>query len=217
MTDPSPITPSQPASEACPPSRRSTVFWLQGITLAWMLVECGISLYAAATAHSPALLAFGFDSFVELLSACVVLLQFVPRISISPRVATRLAAVLLFALAGVVCAANILSLTLHLPPQASPLGIAITLAALLAMPILAKLKRREARRSGNSALAADAVQSATCAYLAAIALAGLALNALFHIAWFDSVAAFVAIPLLLHEGREAWRNHPCGCLSSPWC
>jgi divalent metal cation (Fe/Co/Zn/Cd) transporter len=190
------------------------VFWLQGITLAWMLVECGISLYAAATAHSPVLLAFGFDSFVELLSACVVLLQFVPRISISPRIATRLAAVLLFALAGVVCAAAILSLTLHLPPQTSPLGIAITLAALLAMPILAKLKRREARRSGNSALAADAVQSATCAYLAAIALAGLALNALFHIAWFDSVAAFVAIPLLLQEGREAWRNHPCGCLSS---
>ena len=214
MTDSAPIAPSHPASEACPPSRRSTVFWLQGITLAWMLVECGISLYAAATAHSPALLAFGFDSFVELLSACVVLLQFVPRISISPRIATRLAAVLLFALAGVVCAAAILSLTLHLPPQTSPLGIAITLAALLAMPLLAKLKRREARRIGNSALAADAVQSATCAYLAAIALSGLAVNALFHIAWFDSVAAFAAIPLLLQEGREAWHGRPCGCVSS---
>jgi divalent metal cation (Fe/Co/Zn/Cd) transporter len=106
---------------------------------------------------------------------------------------------------------------MHLRPQISPLGIAITLAALLVMPLLAQLKRREARRSGNSALAADAVQSATCAYLAAIALAGLPLNAVFHVAWFDSVAAFVAIPVLLKEGCEAWRGHTCGCVSSRCC
>ncbi|MGO8720971.1 MAG: cation transporter [Acidobacteriaceae bacterium] len=212
MPDSAPIAPSQPASDACPPLRRSaTVFWLQGITLAWMLVECGVSLYAAATAHSPALLAFGSDSFVELLSACVVLLQFVPRMSISEQTATRSAGILLFALAGMVCAAAMLSFALHRQPGISRLGIGITLAALVAMPILAKLKRREAHRSGNSALAADAVQSATCAYLAAIALAGLALNALFHIAWFDSLAALVAVPFLLKEGREAWHGHPCTC------
>jgi len=41
--------------------RPAAVFWLQGITLLWMLVECGLSLYAAAAAaaHSPAMLAFG--------------------------------------------------------------------------------------------------------------------------------------------------------------
>jgi divalent metal cation (Fe/Co/Zn/Cd) transporter len=189
----------------------SAVFWLQGITIAWMLVECGVSLYVAATAYSPALLAFGSDSFVELLSAGVVLLQFVPRISISERNAARATGVLLFALAGVVCAAAILSFALHLHPGISRLGIGITVAALVAMPILAKLKRREAIRSNNSALAADAVQSATCAYLAAIALAGLAFNALFHIAWFDSLAALLAVPLLLKEGREAWQGRTCGC------
>ena len=90
-------------------------------------------------------------------------------------------------------------------------GIAVTIAALIVMPILARLKRREALRSNNSALAADAVQSATCAYLAAIALAGLAINALFHIAWFDSLAALVAVPLLVKEGREAWQGRACGC------
>jgi len=70
--------------------------------------------------------------------------------------------------------------------------MAITAAALVAMPVLAGLKRREARRSGNAALAADAVQSATCAYIALVALVGLAVNAAFHIAWFDSVAALAA-------------------------
>jgi hypothetical protein len=55
------------------------------------------------------------------------------------------------------------------------------------------------------------VQSATCAYLAVIALAGLAINALFHIAWFDSLAALAAIPLLLKEGRAAWIGKACSC------
>src|ERR1039457_820190 len=96
-------------------------------------------------------------------------------------------------------------------PETSRAGIGITVAALLAMPVLARLKRREARRSGNTALAADAAQSAACAYLALIALVGLAVNALFHIAWFDAVAALVAIPILIKEGRSAWRGQSCGC------
>jgi hypothetical protein len=58
-----------------------------------MLVECGLSLYAAAAAHSPVLLAFGSDSFVELLSAGVVLLQFLPRLSVSEGIAARQALV----------------------------------------------------------------------------------------------------------------------------
>ena len=193
-------------------TRRSTaVFWLQGITLVWMLIECGVSLYAAATAHSPAMLAFGSDSFVEMLSAAVVLLLFLPGISISERTADRAAGVLLFLLALAVSILAIFSLALRLRPRISFAGIGITAAALIAMPILAALKRREASRSNNRALAADAVQSAACAYLALIALAGLAVNATFHLAWFDSAAALVAIPFLLKEGRAAWKGHPCGC------
>lgn len=203
---------SKSGAVGCAPVHRSSaVFWLQGITLIWMLVECGLSLYAAATAHSPAMLAFGSDSFVELLSAAAVLLQFLPRVSISERNAGRAAGVLLFALALIVCVTAIVSLALRLRPETSRLGIGITIVALIVMPVLARLKRREARRSNNPALAADAMQSATCAYLAAIALAGLAVNALFHIAWFDSLAALLAVPVLLKEGRSAWQGKACGC------
>ena len=59
---------SQPAEspQACAPVRRSnTVLWLQLVTLSWMLIECGASLWAAAAAHSTAMLAFGSDSLVE--------------------------------------------------------------------------------------------------------------------------------------------------------
>jgi divalent metal cation (Fe/Co/Zn/Cd) transporter len=203
--------PSKPAAVCAPARRTNTVLWLQTVTLAWMLVECGASLYAAATAHSPALLAFGSDSFVELLSAAVVLLQFSSPKSISERTAGRINGALLFVLAFTVAFTALLSLALHVHPEPSLLGMLVTAAALVAMPILAGLKRKEARRINNVALAADAVQSATCAYLALITLAGLAANAAFHIPWIDSLAALVAIPILLHEGRSAWQGHACGC------
>ncbi len=82
-----------PDAELCDRVRRppTAIYWLQGVTLAWMLVETGVSLYAAVEAHSPAILAFGSDSIVELFSASVVLLQFLPRFSISERIAHRTA------------------------------------------------------------------------------------------------------------------------------
>ena len=190
---------------------RSAVIWLLGVTLAWMLLELGVAAYAAATSHSPAMLAFGSDSLVELLSATVVLLQWIPGMPISEHRAGRAAGVLLFLLAFVVAAIALASLALRSRPETSRAGIGITVAALIAMPVLASLKRHEARRGRNAALAADALQSATCAYIALITLAGLAVNATFHLPWFDSLAALAAIPFLIQEGRSAWQGHACGC------
>jgi divalent metal cation (Fe/Co/Zn/Cd) transporter len=199
---PGPLRPARPSY---------TVLWLQLVTLAWMLVECGVSLYAANMAHSAALLAFGSDSLVELLSASLVLAQWFPHVAIAEQRASRIAGGLLYLLALVVAATAIAALALGAKPETSPIGMAITVAALLAMPVLAWLKRREARRTHHLALAADAVQSATCAYLAFITLAGLAINAVFHIAWIDSAAALLAVPILIKEGRSAWRGHSCAC------
>jgi len=96
-------------------------------------------------------------------------------------------------------------------PETSFVGIGITAAALVVMPILAWRKRALARATGNLALAADAVQSATCAYLAAVTLAGLGANAVFHIWWLDSVAAALAVPLLIKEAKAAMRGEGCAC------
>jgi divalent metal cation (Fe/Co/Zn/Cd) transporter len=135
-----------------------------------MLVECAVSLFSAARAHSPALLAFAFDSVVELLSSALVVLAFVPRFSFDHRRINATSGILLFVLAAVVGATSLLALIGTVQPEASPLGIGITAAALIVMPLLAWEKRKLARRTGNSALAADAVQSATCAYLAMLTL-----------------------------------------------
>jgi divalent metal cation (Fe/Co/Zn/Cd) transporter len=191
--------------------QRSRLVVLQSITLVWMLVECGVSLFSAVRAHSSVLLAFGLDSFVELLSASLVLLAIAPRFSFSHRRINTASGSLLFVLAAVVAVASLLALAGKVQPMASPLGIFITVAALIVMPLLAWQKRKLAGRTGNNALAADAVQSATCAYLALLALAGLVLNAVFHIAWIDSAAALAAIPILIQEGRRAMRGQSCGC------
>lgn len=211
-------SPSQPDSpafcrESCCSARPHTLWhqvaWLQGITLAWMTVECAVSLAAAARARSVALLAFGSDSLVELLSATVVLLQFLPRFPLRQKHAQRAAAILLFALAAIVAALAVAAR--GGPVETSCPGIAITALALVAMPVLAWLKRRQARAMGNAALAADATQSATCAWLAATTLAGLAVYAVWGIAWVDTVAALAAIPVLVIEGRRAWRGENRGC------
>ncbi|HEX8710724.1 MAG TPA: cation transporter, partial [Terracidiphilus sp.] len=123
--------------------------------------------------------------------------------------AERAAAVLLFLLAG--CVVLIAALAYGTPKHASWLGMGITAAALVAMPLLARLKRRQARRLDNRALAADAAQSATCAYLAAVTLAGLAAYAIWRVAWVDSAAALLAVPILIVEGRRTWRGEGCGC------
>jgi divalent metal cation (Fe/Co/Zn/Cd) transporter len=77
------------------------------------------------------------------------------------------------------------------------------------MPVLAWGKRKVALLNNSRALAADAIQSATCAYLAALTLAGLTINAVFHIHWIDSVAALAALPILLIEGSRAMRGENC--------
>ena len=176
-----------------------------------MVIECTVSLYGAVSAHSPALLAFGADSFVELLSAIVVLLAIVPWFPLKATRAARLAGILLFALAGVIALVAILALVYGVAPETSCSGIVITIAVLVVMPVLAWAKRGTAQLTNNRALAADAVQSATCAYLAAITLAGLAINAIWHIYWVDSAAALLALPILIVEGRRALRGESCGC------
>lgn len=178
-----------------------------------MSVEAVVSLFAAWKARSPALLAFGGDSTVELFSAVVVLWRFRANAAdedVEKR-AARVAGALLFALAAYVVVSSALSLLGYSEPRPTLPGIAILVAALAVMPWLAREKRRLSAATGSAALRADAAQSALCAYLSLIALVGLAVNAIWHIAWADPVAALVIIPLVLREGWQAMRGKPCGC------
>jgi len=178
-----------------------------------MSVEAAVSLFAAWRAHSPALLAFGGDSAVELLSAVVVLWRFraVAAQGDAETRAARIAGALLFALAAYVLAASLMTILGYSEPKPTLLGIVILVAAAVVMPWLAKEKRQLSGTTGSAALRADAAQSALCAYLSLIALAGLAINAIWHIKWADPLAALAIVPLIVLEGREAMRGRAWGC------
>ena len=189
------------------------VIRIQTLTLVWMSIEAAVSLFAAWRARSPALLAFGGDSAIELFSAVVVLWRF--RVTAAhgdaERRAARVAGALLFALAAFVAVTSVTSLLGYSEPKPTVPGIAILVAAALVMPWLAKEKRRLSGSTGSAALRADAAQSALCAYLSFIALAGLAINAIWSVKWADPIAAFAILPLIVWEGREAMRGKACGC------
>ena len=126
-------SPHRISKQTCgvPPSRKRGILWLQLITIGWMLLECTVSLVSARTACSPSLLAFGLDSLVELLSATMVLLQFVPSIRLSSVRAGKAAGILLYVLAGLVVLISILGWVTGARPETSLAGIGITGAALV--------------------------------------------------------------------------------------
>jgi divalent metal cation (Fe/Co/Zn/Cd) transporter len=176
-----------------------------------MSVEAVVSLGAAWIARSPALLGFGGDSGVELLSAAVVLWRFYSpsRGDHAEQRAARIAGGLLFVLAAFVALAFVLALLGHVEAHSSPIGIVVLILAAGVMPWLAKQKRQLSAATASAALRADAAESAICGYLALIALAGLVVNAIWRLSWADPVAALVLLPLILREGWEAMKGNPC--------
>jgi divalent metal cation (Fe/Co/Zn/Cd) transporter len=189
------------------------VLRIQALTLIWMSVEAGVSLEAAWTARSPALLAFGGDSAVELLSAAVVFRRFYlpPRREHAEERTGRIAGSLLFVLAAFVLTTSVLTFLGHVEARPSLIGIAVLGLAAMIMPWLAAQKRRLSITTGSAALRADAAESAICGYLALIALAGLAVNAVWGVRWADPVAALALLPIIIREGWEAWKGKPCRC------
>ena len=113
------------------------------------------------------------------------------------------------ALAAYVTYGAVASLWTRVAPAESPVGIALASLSLIVMPLLARAKRRVATHIKSRALQADSRQTDICAYLSAILLGGLILNALFGLWWADPVAALVMVPIIAREGVEALRGETC--------
>ena len=169
--------------------RRALV--IEYVTIAWVAVEAAAGLVSGTVAGSIALIGFGLDSVIELFAAAVVVGQLRGASDQRERRALRLIAVTFFLLAAYVLAEAARHLLVRAEPEQSLLGIAITAAALVVMPLLAWGKRRIGQRIGSATLLADATESAYCAFLAAAALIGLLLNATLGWWWADPLAGII--------------------------
>ncbi|MFC5790043.1 hypothetical protein EDM22_13200 [Agromyces tardus] len=183
------------------------VRFIVGITIAYNVIEAIVAITAGSIASSAALIGFGLDSVVEVLSAAAVAWQFTRK---DPerweRPTVRAIAIAFFALAAYVTVDAILTLSGAQAVEQSPLGIAIATLSLIVMPLLAWFEFRTGRELGSRSVVADSKQLLLCAYLSGTVLLGLLLNALFGWMWADSVAALVVAALAVREGVEAWRG-----------
>lgn len=186
---------------------------LEYLTIVWNLMEGIISIGAGLLAGSIALIGFGFDSLIEVSSGAALLwrlhMDAPERREKAEAIALKLVGISFIVLAIYVAFDAVKSLIQRESPDASYLGIAIAALSLLVMPYLASAKRRVAATIQSRALQADSRQTDICAYLSAILLGGLLLNALFGWWWADPVAALVMVPIIAREGIEALRGETC--------
>ena len=182
-------------------------------TIAWNVVEAVVAIAAGTAASSIALVGFGLDSTVEVMSAFVIVWQFRGLSADRERRALKLIAVSFFVLGAYVSVQAIIVLAGQSEPSGSTVGIGLAVASLVVMPVLARAKRRNGMLLGSATVVADSNQTKLCAYLSAILLAGLILNASVGWWWADPIAALAIAALAVNEGREAWRGETCdvGC------
>jgi divalent metal cation (Fe/Co/Zn/Cd) transporter len=184
---------------------------LEYFTLGWNLTEAAVAIGAGFLAGSIALIGFGADSLIESLSGGILLWRLYGSEAGErrERLALKLVGVSFLVLAGYVAVDASASLVSRERPNASVIGIVLSVVSLVVMPLLASAKRRVAARLRSRALRADSRQTEFCAYLSAILLGGLLLNALFGWWWSDPVAAVVMVPFIAKEGIDAFRGDRC--------
>ena len=181
-----------------------------------MVIETAVAIGAGFAARSITLLAFGIDSVIELTSAAVLIW----RLSIelqhgqsfgesAERVARRIGAALLFALAAYVVATAGWSLLTRQGASFSWPGLLISIAAIPVMWILSRRKLRIAHALGSRALRTDAVESITCGWLSIVVVIGLLVQLTLAAWWVDSVTSLAIVWLLVKEGREALKGDDC--------
>ena len=186
------------------------VRWIVAATITYNVIEAIVAIAAGTVASSTALVGFGLDSIVEVLSAAAVAWQFAGRDpEARERTALKVIAVSFFALALYVTVDAVLTLTGIREPEHSAVGIVLTAVSLAIMPFLSLLERRAGKELGSASAIADSKQTLICSYLSAAVLIGLLLNTLFGWTWADPVAGLVVVVFAVREGLEAWRGDAC--------
>jgi len=189
---------------------------LEYFTIGWNSLEGLSALATGLIAGSISLIGFGVDSFIEVTSAIALLW----RLSLisdeesreqNERFTLKIVGSCFLALSVYVAFVAISNLLRKHAPGHSMAGIAVACAALVAMPLLSRAKKRVGEQLGSGAMFADARQADFCTYLSAILLLGLILNAAVGWWWADPVAGVVMVPIIAREGIDALRGKACCC------
>lgn len=185
---------------------------LAWFTISYNVLEGIVSVAAGAVAGAVSLVGFGLDSGIEVASAVVVLMRLTVELRNSEpderkeKRALRFIAITFFALAAYLVTDGVVNLVTGERPDISIVGLIVTAASVVIMPLLAVAKRRTGRALGSRLVLADAAETQLCALLSVSTFVGLVLFAWLGWSWVDAVAGFVIAIFAINEGREAWEG-----------
>ncbi len=183
---------------------------LEWFTVSWNVIEAAIAIGAGIIAGSTALVAFGVDSLIEVISAVGLLWRFLRtgRTPVLRSTAIRSGA------RSTLCQRHFFCLPLMSPMKASSrllnakrrmaltVGLVLSILSLIIMPVLAYTKQKTGRELGSRALQADAVETWVCSSLSLALLIGVGLYQAFGWWWADAVGALLMLPVILWQGWE---------------
>lgn len=189
-----------------------TGLWVEYASLAWMTVECVVSIYSGLVVWSLALLAFGGDSVIELLSSFAVV-QHLRDNARAPTQGTHdegrtewVTAMLLISLIPIIGLGGIYSILAGLRPEASLLGIGVAFSAVVIMPILWYEKKRIGKLCNCLPLEIDASESATCFLMSVALLIGLVINYFLTVPWIDYLVTLIILIFVAREAAHSIRE-----------
>jgi divalent metal cation (Fe/Co/Zn/Cd) transporter len=183
---------------------------LEVFTVGWNIIEATVAIGAGLLVGSVALIGFGVDSGIEVISAVALLWRLlkagpntrVQEESAAEKKALYLVAATFFLLAAYILYEAVGSLLSGEGPESSTVGLVLSILSILIMPTLAYLKGRTGREMGSRALVADSKETWVCAYLSVALLAAVGLNEAFGWWWADPLGALAMLPVIFWQGWE---------------
>ena len=176
------------------------------MSVAWAVVAGATALVAGVVVGSVALIGFGADSIVDGSASAVLVWRFgaekagAVNVDVVERRAARLVGGILVLIGAYLVVAAVVATANHSHPEHTTVGVVLTAASVLVLPILARAKLRLSSQLGSSALHGDGVLSLAGAALAAATLVSLLVESAFAWWWADAVAAVLIAFTLLREG-----------------
>lgn len=204
-----------------------TAYILAIVTIAYNLVEGLVSVFFGISDETLALLGFGVDSFVEVLSGIGILhmiyrmkkagINDVPTRDKFERQALKITGTAFYILVAGLIAGSVMNLITGAKPETTIVGIIISVLSILTMYILMSWKMKIGKQLSSDAIIADANCTKTCFYLSFILLASSGLYELFGIVWFDIAGSLGIAWFAFSEGREAFEKAKSAELSCHCC
>lgn len=195
------------------------------ITITYNAIEGIISVYFGTSDDTLALLGFGVDSFVEVISG-IGIAHMVLRMKFEEVVnrdkleliSLRITGTSFYLLTAGLIFGGTINIIENSSPETTVVGIIIALISLFTMYLLIKYKLLVGNKLNSAAIIADANCTKTCFNLSIVLLVSSGLYEIFKINYFDVLGSFVIAYFAFKEGKEAFEkaksekiNPSCNC------